>query len=95
MNELNQKGIYILQHIADLGSYAAFGKMNTFPTTAFDSSLSYILKVTFLENDALHVVTPFECYGNCILVHFRMLPSALQSLLKAENTRILEPVVIV
>jgi len=86
MNGLTQKGIYILRHIADFRSYMAFGKMDTFPVTAFDSSLACILKVTFLENDALHVVALFECYGNCIFVVFRMLPSALQSLMKAENT---------
>jgi len=88
MNEPTQKAIYILRHIADLRSYMAFGKINTFPATAFDSSLSYILKVTFLENDALHFVALFECCGNCIFVVFRMLPSTLQSLLKAENIRI-------
>jgi len=53
--------MYILRHIAELGSYIVFEKMNAFPATAFESSLSYILKVKFLENDVLLVVAQFEC----------------------------------
>jgi hypothetical protein len=36
-----------------------FGKMNNFPATAFDSSLSHILNITFLDNEALHALALF------------------------------------